>query len=63
MASEGGGLWSSFHSSLAQTVRGGGPGTPLRQQSHDVNIETREPSTNKMVTMTTQFTELDLLLE
>ena len=62
MASEVGGLWSSFHSSLAQAVRG--PGTPQRQPlTGQKLVETRDEGVVKSVTMSTQFTELDLLLE
>ena len=60
MAAETSGLWSSFHSSLTQAVRG--PGTPQRQQ-----LVTQEPLNEteggRAVDMSQQFTELDLLIE
>lgn len=60
MDTSGSGLWSSFHSSLAQVVRG--PGTPQRQlmASHELSDE---PRSGRGVDMAGQFTELDLLIE
>ena len=55
------GLWSSFHSSLAQAVRG--PGTPLRQQPAATQESSDEPAAGRAVDLTRQFTELDLLIE
>lgn len=53
------GVWSSFHSSLAQAVRG--PGTPLRQLA--AGLEPAEEEMGRAVDMKSQFTELDLLIE
>jgi ubiquitin-protein ligase len=60
MESSGSGLWSSFHSSLAQAVRG--PGTPQRQQMTGQDTSD-ELTSGRAVDLAGQFTELDLLIE
>lgn len=59
--SPSGGLWSSFHSSLAQSVRG--PGTPQRQQETAARAESSAAAKNLLEEFKTKFTELDLLME
>ena len=66
-ASASSGLWSSFHSTLAQAARG--PGTPLRQQQL-LSPEPAERGEGRsaaggdlMEEFRTQLTELDLLME
>ena len=59
--SPGGGLWSSFHSSLAQLVRS--PPAPQRQQDLETAGQRRSAAQTVPDEFRAQFVELDLLIE